>query len=502
MKIYKKELKLADQIKNNNKVSCEATLVLNDQETEVIATKEKIKDNLLNQITLICADIDTTPPLFDYWKSCLECNDTYPISSILVSSIINKNGDCFSGGELIKAFKTCSFKPINWEHKGSEFSENHNIGVMVHPSLKKGTDPHNLFSLEEEEYSFFSNDVSGQVHIRQDGIIWGFYFPSYVEKVEQSLNLFDNLCVSMECFFNDFGYALTDTEGNVKLLNRSERNAEYSWHLKCYGGSGEIVEDGQVYIISRWLKDITFSGQGLTYNPANTLGLKKLSVILKDNLTIKADDNLVKINDSVYNNLTQIIASSDLNSEIKQMAETIEVTKANDQKEQDLNTLLAQKGLEIVGLTSVNAELLVQIDTLSKDLTQIKADFIKLQHDSGVEISSMRAELARIETIKLGEARLAELLSVNSGVSFKADQLALLDNVAYQMCLDACKLSQIQNKIETIATSKVEAAIEVIENVKNEEPVLVIASENNSDVLVAKELLTKLRDSKKANLNK
>jgi hypothetical protein len=87
--------------------------------------------------------------------------------------------------------------------------------------------------------------------------------------------------VSMECLFAGFDYALTNPNGEHKLLARDEESAFLTKHLRAYGGSGEY--DG--YKLGRALKNISFSGKGLVSKPANPR-----SVILKS-VAFNLDDN-------------------------------------------------------------------------------------------------------------------------------------------------------------------------------------------------------------------
>ena len=80
--------------------------------------------------------------------------------------------------------------------------------------------------------------------------------------------------VSMECLFPNFDYALIDSEGQTKLIERSEASAFLTKHLRAYGGSG-LYED---YKVGRLLRNISFSGKGLVSKPANPR-----SVILEGN---------------------------------------------------------------------------------------------------------------------------------------------------------------------------------------------------------------------------
>ena len=158
-------------------------------------------------------------------------------------------------------------------HRGSETRGNENIGVMIVSTLASG-DVDNFSAVAEEDIPAFAEqqDVDGRVHIRQDGLIWSSYFPSYAKEIEEGIES-GKLFVSMECFFNEYGYAIRESEGGpITFLERTSATEALDDAFRIKGGKGTAKINGKMYQVGRWLKDITFSGQGMVYKPANTLG--------------------------------------------------------------------------------------------------------------------------------------------------------------------------------------------------------------------------------------
>lgn len=219
-------------------------------------------------------------------------DDIMPISSILVTDIWNANNDVFTAEEIVKAYETPEFKPINWMHRGSEDTENENIGVMVKSKLVYGGLPEINYMTDEEAGVFNTegNTLSGNVHIKQDGIIWSQYFPTYASKIKNGIGE-GKIYVSMECFFEDFGYCLRKNEDdeNPLFIDRTDATSHISKDLTSYGGSGKTKYKGKKYQVGRWLKNIIFSGQGIVFEPANKRKGKILSIIIKDENKSKAD---------------------------------------------------------------------------------------------------------------------------------------------------------------------------------------------------------------------
>lgn len=192
MKVFEGEKEIASLVANN-KTKCESTLV----------TDISVKTESLNNVCKgnACAIASIAPSGYK------PTDDVTVLSSILVSDIWNANDDVFTSEEILSRYSTAKFKPINWMHKGSEDTENENIGVMLETTLVEGDVPEvNIIKAEDASCSD-PRACSGKIHVKQDGIIWSGYFPTYAQKIKKGIQD-GKLFVSMECFFEDFGYAL------------------------------------------------------------------------------------------------------------------------------------------------------------------------------------------------------------------------------------------------------------------------------------------------------
>jgi hypothetical protein len=280
MKIFEAEKNIKSALLDN-KVRCDVNYLLKEE----VDTK-KLAQACIGNACAFAAINDKQINITD---------DVMPISSILVTDIWNANGDVFTAEEIVRAEQTPQFKPINWMHRGSEDSENENIGVMVNATLIHGDLPTIDFINDEDKTKYINskaNTLSGSVHIKQDGLIWSQYFPTYAEKIKKGIEK-ENLYVSMECFFEDFGYCLRKNEDDTNpiFVDRTEATAHMSEDLRQYGGRGVTKHKGSQYQIGRWLKNIIFSGQGIVVEPANKRKGKILSVIIKNNTKAEVDPN-------------------------------------------------------------------------------------------------------------------------------------------------------------------------------------------------------------------
>lgn len=271
MEIFENEKAIAGLV-SANKISYQSQLIANPN-ADIQKLNNICKGNACTIASLAPKDYKPT-------------DDVTPISSILVTDIWNANNDVFTSEEILNRYETAKFKPINWMHKGSEDTENENIGVMLDTTLVYGDIPEiNIIKGSEDIQCDDLRTCSGKVHIKQDGIIWSGYFPTYASKINKGIKN-GTLFVSMECFFDDFGYALRKNEDSpVIFVDRTSATSKMSKDLTAFGGSGYTKYDGEKYQVGRWLKKITFSGQGVVYEPANKTKNKINSIIFANLLT-------------------------------------------------------------------------------------------------------------------------------------------------------------------------------------------------------------------------
>ena len=210
--------------------------------------------------------------------------DLMEFHAILVSTNWNKNDDVFTPDEVFPVRHTPIMKPVNMGHKGREsVGENTTIGVMFNSYAARN----------DEEYTpiYADEDVDGDFpdlfHLIVGSFIWEAYWPSVTASVKEGIGK-NELFVSMEVLFADFGYALK-REGSeqVSLLPRNEITSWLSSYLRAFGGDGKVNIEGVDYRIGRWLKDLVFSGMGIVENPGN-----EQSIIFQDFLSHASAEKL------------------------------------------------------------------------------------------------------------------------------------------------------------------------------------------------------------------
>ena len=218
----------------------------------------------------------------------IQDTDMYYVQSILVTSNWNKNDDIFEPEEIWKAKETPEHKPTNLNH-----DEKLIVGHIIsnYPITEDGI-------LIDKNTP--SENLPKNFHILTGAVIYKAYTdPELKERTRELIASIENgtKYVSMECYFDNFDYGITDpATGSYKVVARDNDSAYLTKYLRAYGGTGE--KDN--YKIGRVLRNITFSGKGYVDKPANVN-----SIILQTKLEnfddMKKDDikNVISENKGV-----------------------------------------------------------------------------------------------------------------------------------------------------------------------------------------------------------
>ena len=178
--------------------------------------------------------------------------DLYYLESVLVSTGWNKNDDVFMSEATWKARATPEDKQFNFMHNENDII-GHITGSYVLSKDGKRVDTEE----RPEDFDIITQAVLYNSWTDQEN---SDRMSKIISEIEDK-----KWFVSMECLFAGFDYALTNKEGQAKVLARDEESAFLTKHLRAYGGEGEY----EGYKIGRALKNIAFSGKGLVGKPAN-----------------------------------------------------------------------------------------------------------------------------------------------------------------------------------------------------------------------------------------
>lgn len=181
--------------------------------------------------------------------------DLLYVKFLLVSSGFNNNWDKFLALELLKSWKSPRNKQINWKHDAEKI-----IGHIQNSVLS-----YNRTRLTEEEIDQFlrmEEPPKGQYDIYCSGVIYKVACPFFAAKVLESVSASakrgdsNYLSVSMEVLFTNWYYEVGGQIFGREMTDRFD-----------YMRSTHTEYNGQP--VYRVLKNLVFSGCGITPRPAN-----------------------------------------------------------------------------------------------------------------------------------------------------------------------------------------------------------------------------------------
>jgi hypothetical protein len=319
------------------------------------------------------------------------------IVSVLVSTGWNRNDDIFTPEEVWRARFTPAHKPMNDCHKGDQI-----LGHIVQTRV-----------LDKSGNEVNSDTPPAEFDIEVAGVLYK-WIPELTEKINDILDKAKSgtMFVSMECLFPDFGYGLIDpSSGETKLIERTEATAFLTKHLRLYGGSGKY----QGYQIGRVLKDIIFSAQGFTDDPANPESVIKVAANRK-----------VATNDFVTAQLSELLEGGveDVDKameELQKKLEAVQATLADKDKElTDLRKVVDESKTndyegQIAALNAKVEELTANVEETSKkaeDAEAAKAELQKQFDEVSERADKSDAELGEIRKTEAARERMAKLSEV------------------------------------------------------------------------------------------
>ena len=333
--------------------------------------------------------------------------DLYYFNSILVSTGWNLNDDVFSPEEVWASRTSPEDKQLNCMHSETDIVGHITSNTSVCIDGKK----------------IEASEMPEQFEIKIGSVLYRRWtnpqLKARVEKIIAEIKE-GKWCVSMECLFKGFDYAVMTPNGEMKLIARNAETAFLTKHLRAYGGKG--VVDG--HRVGRLLRNITFTGVGLVDKPANPR-----SVILKPAATVASESNHVLIATLKESDMDHEKAMQDLRIEL-------DALKAGyTQSNEALKAEVASKETVIAGKETLIEELKVSVATLTTELNDTRAVCAAVNE----EVSKMKSEakiLARKASLVAAglsaeevEATLSKFATVDDSVfasivEIKADLVA------------------------------------------------------------------------------
>jgi hypothetical protein len=219
-------------------------------------------------------------------------------------------------------------------------------------------------------------NLPDKFHIVTNSVIYKYLDnPEYLARMEQLIPEIEagEWCVSMECLFNGFDYAMINSKGEHAIIPRDESTAYLTKHLRSYGGTGKY----QDYTVGRLLRNITFSGHGLVRNPANPESVifnnvKNFSGSLATQVYFNSNLLKTKSEKSIMDGID--IKSLDAYAALKSQCEKLEAELAkytSDAAKAELENLRNKASVDAGKIADLEKELSTAKDTITNLNTEL-----------------------------------------------------------------------------------------------------------------------------------
>lgn len=379
MKVYKAELEagLEQQIRANASIAYTMPTMLDNDVASSNTFSTDIKDIVA--------------------KASAEDDDVFKVYSILVSTSWNKNDDVFSPEEVWASRETPMYKPTNLEHDEKVIVGN----IIGNWPVDKN------FDLLDGQIE--NKDLPDVYHILVASVIYRqWQDPEYKARAEQLIKEIQagQKCVSMECIFKGFDYAVESPDGEYHVIARGENTAFLTQHLRAYGGGG-VYQDHKV---GRLLRNITFSGKGFVANPANP-----------DSIIFNSDRDFPFSKASCIDGLCfnkKGVSNIVVENPISEPKQESEMSDYLEKEVADLKAALESSKAEVKELTEKLSEASVkeyetQIEELKASLENVeteKQSFVTVAEAAEEKVTSLEATIAELtENLNQAEAMMGEM---------------------------------------------------------------------------------------------
>lgn len=359
--------------------------------TSVIDPKHLNTNQLLDLQALLRSSSQANPNQFDLFY----------LESVLASLGWNKNDDVFDKEELWKARHTAVDKPFNFMHNEKDIIGHLTSSKVVDYEGSLIPDTAVIDQLPDQ----FEVVVGAVLYRKWNDATLQDRMNKIISEISDG-----KWCVSMECLFRNFDYAVTNDQGVNKILARNDQTSFLTKHLRIYGGTGEYGG----YRVGRVLRNFVFSGKGLVDNPANPRShITSFNDKTETSSFVAANATLEELNIS---NEEKIMAN-----EVSYTKEQYDALKAELDQFKSASQQAAQK--EVADLKAQITELTKANETLSTELEASK----EVSNAKAEKVAALEAELTEIkDKLTAAEASIkdAELKAVNA-----ARKALLLDRV-------------------------------------------------------------------------
>ncbi|MFA5758801.1 MAG: hypothetical protein WC942_05545 [Clostridia bacterium] len=367
MKRYISEASIDDALFNNHVTAALMTL-----------TKTYVSDT----------PVDTDPPagvkasVFDIDKN----PELLYGSAILVSASMNGNDDLFLPSELCKSFRTAISTPYNISHNEKEI-----VGHIFEARL---------LNADGEWLSDVPSDQD-EVDVEIDFVLYKHIYPEIAKQVIDGY-MDGSYGVSMECYMEDFDYAMYDeTLGSVQIVRRNPETSFLTQYLRVYGGRGYY----QNKRIGRALRQVTFKGVAHTEIPANLRSVYTY-VHAPEKRPLEPTKAFLYLTKENVMTIETLEQAQSVIAELEAKLAALEAEKVAEAEK------LTEKISEVDAL---QAKLSIAEQSVASITEQHEAAKAELDQTKG-QLDSTVAELAKLNQERVLAERIAQLAEVNVAV--------------------------------------------------------------------------------------
>jgi hypothetical protein len=390
--------------------------------------------------------------------------DLFYLTSVLVSTGWNKNDDIFLAEEMWAARKTPEDKQFNYMHNEKD--------IIGHITGNYVVDYMGDLIPDDMDLA----DIPADFNIITNAVIYKTWsdkelrdrMRTIIEEIEQG----GKWHVSMECLFPRFDYALQDSKGSMKLVNREESTAYLTKHLRAYGGSGEY--DG--YKLGRVLRNLSFSGKGLVTKPANPRSVILNEKSVSENIKEKQMD-IEELKAKLAKAELELAEAAKMNEEMKKKMEQKkdEESKATLAQLEEYKTAIAEKDQTLASLQE-------QISKLSQELTDTKASFDALRTEKEATEAKYQ-DMQKKMKMEKRKAQLAEAGVEESDLEETLASVEALDDVGFDKIVAMMKKKMAKEKMKEVPAKASESAAEDIldDAVESNKTVASVINETEDD---------------------
>ncbi len=354
-----------------------------NREKVTLVSKASLVDIELSESEIIQLDTETSIDLIDGDKDLLK------MTSVLLSTGINKNDDVFLPEEVLPARASGANKPVNIEHNDDDI-----IGNMVRTFVtsKSGEEITNEAIAEDPSI------VPQEFDITNEAVIYKFNFPGVAQTIREKAEA-GELFVSVEAWFDDYDYLL----GNKVVARNDKTESLLEPRLKINGGKGFFNGER----IGRVLRNIILGGVGVVEQPANPESvIKSVASVAGYRVQIFNEDIKTSIiKDLSNNNFHKEDDNMAMNDEhealLKAQAEQIKVL--SDRLEEMNRKEIERERTEVLKtVCNLSDEKLEKhgevLMSLEADIFDAFTDLMTVEAPQETEASKEEAEVTEVET--------------------------------------------------------------------------------------------------------